>query len=485
MRLFILLVFFLYTGVVSALQIPQAPEPPQPPEPPTDRVIVKFKDTASTAQRSRFFARHDLTQWDQLRQSRVFSAKLTQGSATEFVAALRNSTEIEYIEPDAIATKVEVPNDPLIANQWGLGKIQSFGAWDTTHGLADVDIAVLDTGVDGNHPDVGPKIAGRANFTNVADGDLDGHGTHVAGIASAFTNNAVGIAGAGYLSRILSVKVLDDNGSGYYSWIANGIYWAADNGAEAINMSLGGSSPSTTLQNAITYAWSKGVVITAAAGNNNRNRAFYPAYYAPVIAVAATDQNDRKARFSNYGSWVDVAAPGVSILSSYKGSYAYLSGTSMASPFVAGLAALVKGYHPDWSNTQVRGKIESTADRISKTGSYWTFGRINACLAVDCTTAGSTVLPTPTPTPTATPTPTPAPTPIPSATPISTPTPTPVPVDNMLTPTPTPSPGPTPLPEQDLSEPSPSPTPTLTPTPTLSQQPWWCVYVPQHRLCQP
>ena len=132
------------------------------------------------------------------------------------------------------------------------------------------------------------KIAARANFTTDADLDTDGHGTHVAGIAAAATNNSTGVAGVGFQSNLLSVKVLNSSGTGYYSWIASGIIWAADNGAKVINLSLGGTSPSKTLQDAVNYAWNKGVVVVSAAGNSNINVPFYPAYYTNVIAVGAT-----------------------------------------------------------------------------------------------------------------------------------------------------------------------------------------------------
>lgn len=392
----IIYVLFFVAGAAHALTPPPAPTPPSAPDRPTDRLIIKFKDSVSVPDRSQFLNSHELSDPYEVSRGHVYSAKFSRVSAQERIETLKNSEEIEYIEPDAIAAKLEVPSDPMIPSQWGLAKIQSFGAWDTTHGSGTVDIAVLDTGVDGGHSDVGPNIFVRENFTDVADGDRDGHGTHVAGIASALTNNGIGIAGVGFSSRIMSGKVLDDTGSGYYSWIINGIYWATDNGAEVINLSLGGTSPSIALQNAIQYAWDKGVVIAAASGNSNSKRALYPAYYMPAMAVAASDQNDKKASFSNYGSWVDVAAPGVSILSTYKGSYSTLSGTSMATPFVSGLAALVKGYNPAWSNAQIRSKIESSADAITGTGNYWTYGRINACRAVDCTPIVS-LTPTPTP----------------------------------------------------------------------------------------
>jgi hypothetical protein len=233
-------------------------------------------------------------------------------------------------------------------------------------------------------------VANKNFTTSSTVDDLYGHGTHCAGIAAATTNNSIGVAGVGFNTSLMNVKVLGDNGSGQYSWIANGITWAADNGAKVISLSLGGSSGSYTLQNAVNYAWNKGVVVVAAAGNNGNTASVYPAYYSNCIAVAATDQNDAKASFSTYGSWVDVAAPGVSIYSTLPNhsnsigttNYGSLSGTSMSTPHVAGLAALVWATSYGTSNTSVRSRIESTADAISGTGTYWKYGRINANKAV-------------------------------------------------------------------------------------------------------
>src|SRR3989304_1482938 len=168
----------------------------------------------------------------------------------------------------------------------------------------------------------------------------------------------------------MNVKVLDDSGSGYYSWIANGITWATDNGAKVINMSLGGSSGSSTLRDAVNYAAANGVVIAAAAGNSGNSSRTYPAYYSTVIAVAATDSNDARASWSSYGSWVDVAAPGGNIFSTFPHhpyqinkapGYDFGSGTSMATPHVAGLAALVWGSGLCTTNTCVRAQIENNA----------------------------------------------------------------------------------------------------------------------------
>ena len=292
-----------------------------------------------------------------------------------------------YAEPNHIAQAVAEPDDPYFSSQWGMYKVEAPAAWDTTTGSATVTVAILDTGVDQDHPDLVGKIAKNANFTTSRTvDDRHGHGTHVAGIAAAATNNGIGVAGLGYDSSIMNVKVLGDDGSGYYSWVINGIIWAADNGAQVINMSLGGSVSSSALQDAVNYAWSKGAVITAAAGNSGSSSPLYPAYYANCMAVAATDSYDRKPSWSNYGDWVDVAAPGVSILSTVKGnSYGYMSGTSMASPHVAGLAALVFTTVGDDNdngllNDEVRDRIESTCDDIGVSGIG--SGRINATRAV-------------------------------------------------------------------------------------------------------
>jgi len=227
----------------------------------------------------------------------------------------------------------------------------------------------------------------NVNFTDSTSyKDIYGHGTHVAGIAAAIPDNSIGIAGLGYDATIMNVKVLGDDGKGSYSWIAQGIVWAADNGAKVINMSLGGTSPSSTLEDAINYAWSKGAVVVAAAGNSGTSSPFYPACYSKAIAVAATDQIDKVPSWSNYGDWVDVAAPGNGIYSTLaNSSYGYKTGTSMASPFVSGLAALVFTVVRDTNgnrllNDEVRTQIEANCDDIGVSGIG--NGRINAYKSV-------------------------------------------------------------------------------------------------------
>ena len=297
------------------------------------------------------------------------------------------------LKPDALTT-----NDPQAAQQYSLWRMSVNSAWDVTRGDGVV-IGVLDTGVDGTHPDLQGKLVsmGRDFVNNDYNATDDhGHGTHVSGIAAAATNNGVGVAGIGYNARVLPVKVLSSSGSGSYSAIASGITWAADNGARIINLSLGGPGSSTTLDQAIAYAWNKGVVIVAAAGNENTSSPTYPASSANVIGVCATDQADAKASFSNYGINVDVCAPGVNIWSTVRGgSYQAWDGTSMASPNAAGVAALVAAAHPTWTNSQIKQALENTTDNIGSS-TYFGRGRLNAARAVGAATPGQ---PTSTPPP--------------------------------------------------------------------------------------
>jgi subtilisin family serine protease len=284
-------------------------------------------------------------------------------------------------------------------------------------------------------------VVARANFSSSSNFDDNcNHGTHVAGIVAAETNNGIGVAGVGHRTSLVNVKVLADNGGGSFSSVINGILWAAgcDSGgvcgerrAEIINLSLGATyscsssltNGSLSMQTAINRAWQQGVLIVAAAGNANSSSSFVPAACSNVLAVSASTSSDAKASFSNYGSWVDVAAPGESILSTNRtGSYQGMSGTSMASPHVAGLAALVwaRGYS---TNQLAQDRIFATVNGSTKAGSQR--GRINAEAAVSQTgpLSMATVTPTPTATVTRTPTLTPFPgSPTPTSTPTSTPT---------------------------------------------------------------
>lgn len=459
-----------------------------------NRVIVKFHSIIPNYFRERAVRKLGLKLDEKLKLKNTFSIEVPENNQTEIIGKLADNFIIDYVEKDYRAEALYIPDDPLYDQQWGMQRIEMDGAWEVTQGSSEVDIAIIDTGINTDHPDLLGKVSVSVNCTLSGCQETNytgsnGHATHVAGIASAITNNSIGVSGVAGGADIMSVKVLDESGAGYYSWIANGIVWATDNGAEVINLSLGGRFSSITLMNAIKYAWDKGVVIVAAAGNDGRYLFTYPAYYPEVIAVGAVNENDERAYFSNYGSWVDITAPGVDILSTENGDYVYRSGTSMATPFVTGVAALVISQNPNWDNNNVREQIEITADEISGTGFYFQNGRVNACNALDC---HSLIFPTSTPIPTITstvvPSPTETPIPTPTVIPSFSPTPTDAPV---ITPTPTEEVTPTPTFEPTQTPtltPTEIPTPTVTlvpsPTPTSKELPWWCSYVPWHYTCQ-
>jgi thermitase len=310
--------------------------------------------------------------------------KFKNASVESMMLKYKADPNVAYAEPNYYFHADWTPNDPYFSTQqWGPQKIQAPQAWDVTRGSSSVMIAIVDTGVQYDHPDLSGKVyAGYDFVSNDWDPyDENGHGTHCAGIAAATTNNGVGIAGVAPNASILAVRVLDANGSGTLDNVASGIDYAADAGAQVISLSLGSTSGSTTLQNAVDYAWNHGSVVVAAAGNSSSSAPNYPAYYSNAIAVASTTSSDTLSSFSNYGSWVDVAAPGSSIFSTYPyDTYATLSGTSMATPHVAGEAALLAAQGR--TNSQIRAAIQNTCDRISGTGTYFTYGRINAYRAV-------------------------------------------------------------------------------------------------------
>ncbi|TCP52430.1 subtilisin family serine protease [Tumebacillus sp. BK434] len=283
---------------------------------------------------------------------------------------------------------VEQPNDMFYgSNQWNLPLISADKAWQTTTGDPHVIIAVVDTGVDLNHPEFkGQLVAGRNMLTGTdRPQDDNGHGTHVAGVIAARTNNLEGIAGIDWAGKIMPVKAMDADGSGSVLDIADGIIWAADHGADVINLSLGEYAGSDYLHEAIRYAYDKGVVLIAAMGNDGISDPSYPAAYEEVIGVAANDENKETATFSNYGQHTSVSAPGVAIPSTYPNNrYAALSGTSMASPHVAGVAALIRSINKDLTPQDVRTILEETADDLGPTGpdEYYGYGQINVARAI-------------------------------------------------------------------------------------------------------
>jgi len=271
-----------------------------------------------------------------------------------------------------------VPNDTLYSEyQWNLPEIATENGWSVSKGSPDVVVAVLDTGVQSDHPDLKGRLVKGVNIVDPSSAPEDdvGHGTHVAGIIAAEVNNNEGVAGMTWYTKIMPVKVLDSSGAGSTYSVAEGIIWATDNGAQIINMSLGNYAQAEFLHDAIKYAHDKGVVLVAASGNDNTEQPGYPAAYPEVIAVAATDPNEVRAEYSNYGDYIDVAAPGTSIPSTYPGSrYAALSGTSMASPHVAALASLVRAANAGMGNAEVEELLRSTARDLGAAGKDKEFG---------------------------------------------------------------------------------------------------------------
>jgi len=291
-------------------------------------------------------------------------------SAPLFTQLVADTPGVAWVQPNYIYQATFVPNDPGFPEQWALTAIEATAAWDVTRGTNNVVVAVVDSGVDYTHPDLIGRIdtANDHDFVNGDDDALDdnGHGTHVSGILSATMDNAIGVAGVAPGCRILPVKVLSAAGWGDSAGVAAGIEYAADNGAEIINLSLAGPAD-RAMSAAVAYARGKGCIVVAAAGNEGSAAgAGYPARYAGVLGVGAVDSRHARTSFSNYGTGVDVAAPGLAILSTLPGGrYEYMSGTSMASPFVAGVAALLLSSEPSLDATAVVGRILDTATDLA------------------------------------------------------------------------------------------------------------------------
>jgi subtilisin family serine protease len=356
-----------------------------------------------------------------LPQIDVVVMQVASGQEQEAALLASKDPAVAFAEPDYAATADSasspdvIPDDSLYNQQWALSKIGMPGAWGKTTGSPNILVAVVDTGVQLTHPDLQAKIWTNpgeipANYIDDdGNGKIDdlhgwhfyhggyglmledanvvddyGHGSHVSGIIAASANNHTGVAGISWGSRILPVKALDNNGNGYYTDIAAGIIYAADNGADIINLSAGGSAASTLLQEAVDYANAHGALVIAASGNNG-GAVYYPAACNNVLAVAATDEIDQRPSFSNYGPQVDLAAPGLNIVSTwYMSNYLFKSGTSMSAPHVSGVAALLWSLDPSLSASEVANLLFYSAVDIGPSGKdiYYGWGRVSADRAV-------------------------------------------------------------------------------------------------------
>jgi subtilisin family serine protease len=295
------------------------------------------------------------------------TVEVPAGQVTEATETLRDDPAVAYVEPNHTAyASVVNPNDPGFSQQWGAVRTRLTTAWQTERGSSDVVIAVVDTGVKAL-PDLRPRLLTGYDFVNNDSNATDdnGHGTQAAGVAAASANNGVGIAGACWYCRILPVKVLGADGSGSYSDIAQGVRFAADRGANIINLSLGGDEDSQVLRDAMEYAAAKGSLVLAAAGNQGSPVPHFPAAIPSVIAVGASTMSDTRYSWSNYGSgWVDLAAPGCNPAQGLSGSIGEFCGTSSATPLAAGIAALLAGTSPAPTATRIRAALTMSAKPI-------------------------------------------------------------------------------------------------------------------------
>jgi thermitase len=397
----------LVIGSVMHLSPAAAEKPAEMPRVPTfvpGEVLVVFEPSVSERTANGLLRQKGLEVISASETSDLVRVRVAIGQEEETAAALLAGGGVRLAAPNHILYADFIPNDPSYGLQWGLPKIQAPAAWDMTTGSSNVTIAVVDSGLDMALAEFSGRIVHPRDFVNVPpDDDPEDtctHGTHVAGIAAAMGNNGVGVAGAAWNVNVMPIRSLTNysgNCTGTEADIYDGIHWAVDNGAQIINLSLGRSRAAAdhtceqdypTMSSAVQYAYDAGVLVVAATGNNGvpRDELYCPAYQTAALAVGATDSSDNRAYYSNYGPGIDVVAPGSSVYSTLPGgSYGYKSGTSMATPYVAGLAALLWSMDASLSRDDVWTTIEQTSDDLGSAGwdEQYGYGRINALQALD------------------------------------------------------------------------------------------------------
>src|SRR3989338_3860590 len=339
-----LAIIIVFTGFFAFVIAQEDADTPVP-----ERKIVVFKEGVSDAEKADVLAGANVVRIKKLRHG---DAVVSADKDAE--AKIAKDERVAYVETDFVVealaavdakkavAQARTPSQPAQVLPWGINRIDAEEVWPTGNTATGTDVGIIDTGISTSHPDLAGNIKGGVSevwYTSNYNDD-NGHGSHVAGIVGAL-NNTIGVVGAGPVVNLYAIKVLDRNGSGYLSNVINGIDWATAHGMKVVNMSLGCDCPSQAMHDAIIRAYNAGVVVVAAAGNSGGS-VIYPAAYEEVIAVGATDSSNTAPYWSSRGPEVDLAAPGVSIYSTYKGTkYATLRGTSMASPHVAGAAALL------------------------------------------------------------------------------------------------------------------------------------------------
>src|SRR6266700_944722 len=351
-------------------------------------LIVKLVAGLSSEEQAAVFARNGGVKTSSIAPLRLHVVEVAADELAAVLSSYRADPQVERVEENTTRSSEARPSDALYINQWALPRI----GWDVVYGTiaptGTATVAVLDTGVDARHPDLAGNVISGVSILDGSDGTTDpsGHGTWLAGIVAANTGSLEGIAGVGYAGvRVMPVTVLDANGIGRDSDIIAGVVWAADRGADVILMSFSATGFSSHLQDALDYAWSKGAVLVAAAGNAASTDPTFPAGHRGVMGVAATDPDDRLAPFSNEGQSVFIAAPGTDIQTTdVADAYIVVSGTSTAAAHVAGVAGFMRAVDSTLSNGVIVGRLARTADPAgapSQTGN----GRINMARALEDT----------------------------------------------------------------------------------------------------
>lgn len=368
-----------------------------------DHILVKFKKDVSADKRQAALAKQNLKEKSEIKEIGVKIIDLPSGRVPEDVIKKMledDKDSIEFAEVDALMAPAYIPNDPLYPNEWHLAKMHTAAAWDSTKG-GGITVAILDTGTDCTHPDLALNCVAGWNFydNNSNTTDPHGHGTKVAGTVAAIGENLAGVAGVAYQAKVMPIRISDPTGMGYWSAVANGIVWAADRGARVATNSYE-STNSASVQSAAKYLQDKGGIFLAAAGNSGALLTGINA--ASVVTVGATDGNDAKASWSNYGPQIDVTAPGVSIYTtSLGGAYGTASGTSFATPNTAAVFALIFSLKPSLSSAQAESILKSSAIDLGVAGrdDIYGSGRVDAAQAITATLSTTTPTPDPTPTP--------------------------------------------------------------------------------------
>jgi thermitase len=356
------------------------------------RLLVKFHDDILPDQARQIIDVLGARDADEIPNIGVHILDLPyQASESAFAHAFEARPEVEFAELDQIVEPAGVtPNDPWYASwQWHLPKISAPTAWSTTTGSSSIVIAILDTGVDGAHPDLINKlVAGWNIYNNNSDtSDVNGHGTNVAGVAGAQSNNGIGVAGVCWGCKIMPIRISDTTGNAAYSAMASGLTWAADHGARVANISYI-ASDSSTVKSAAQYFQSHGGVVTSSAGNYSTFDSSADNPY--VLTISAMDINDAFSSFSNYGNNIDLVAPEAGYTTARGNTYIYAGGTSFSSPVVAGVAGLVFSVNPGLTGLQVQDILKQNADDFGTSGwdMYYGWGRVNAARSVTAAASG-------------------------------------------------------------------------------------------------